>query len=157
MPHLRRAEPAALTTPPDPDVAHDDRSIGEALAAEGRVVLLRTRGRVTGASATAAVGYVEEPDGSLLVAAGSADADWARNVAADPVLTATRAGHSRRFRAERLDDAAFGDAITALILRYGTPAERLGRGPAFRLVPLDASDPGHPAATASSVPPGSQQ
>jgi hypothetical protein len=27
-------------------------------------------------------------------------------------------------------------AITALILKYGTPSERLGAGPAFRLVPM---------------------
>lgn len=150
MPDLRRSSPAGLTTPPVPSMAPDDRSIGDALAADGRVLLLRTRGRVTGGSATAAVGYVDEPDGSLLVAAGSDEADWARNVAADPEITATWAGRSRRFRAERLEDAAFAAAITALILRYGTPAERLGRGPAFRLVPLDAAAPADPEGPASA-------
>jgi len=35
--------------------------------------------------------------------------------------------------AEPLDGAERNVAITALILKYGTPAERLGRGPAFRL------------------------
>ncbi len=111
--------------------------IGETLARDGRVVLLETRGRRSGDPARAAVGYVEEPDGSLLVAAGSADADWARNMAAEPIVTATWGRRSGRFHAVELHDAAFSDAISALILRYGTPAERLGRGPAFRLVPLD--------------------
>jgi hypothetical protein len=36
-------------------------------------------------------------------------------------------------RAELLSDADAARAVAALILRYGTPAERLGRGPAFRL------------------------
>jgi hypothetical protein len=35
--------------------------------------------------------------------------------------------------AEPLEAAAAARAVTRLILRYGTPAERLGRGPAFRL------------------------
>jgi hypothetical protein len=33
-------------------------------------------------------------------------------------------------------------AIRELILRYGTPSERLGSGPAFRLVPDSALDEG---------------
>jgi hypothetical protein len=37
-------------------------------------------------------------------------------------------------QAVALAGADRNDAITALILRYGTPAERLGLGPAFRLV-----------------------
>jgi hypothetical protein len=37
-----------------------------------------------------------------------------------------------------LSGADHSDAIVALILRYGTPAERLGAGPAFRLVRPDA-------------------
>jgi hypothetical protein len=46
----------------------------------------------------------------------------------------------RRFAAlaEPLDGADHARTIRGLILRYGTPAERLGRGPSFRLRPLDA-------------------
>jgi len=113
-------------------------SIGERLAHEGRVVMLATRGRVSGRTAQAAVGFVEDADGSLLVAAGSPSAHWARNLAAHPFLTAAWAGRSARYRAERLEGSAFAAAIAALILRYGTPAERLGRGPAFRLHPIPA-------------------
>ena len=40
----------------------------------------------------------------------------------------------RTRRTAPLDDAAkAAAAVTAMILKYGTPAERLGRGPAFRL------------------------
>lgn len=40
-------------------------------------------------------------------------------------------------RAERLRGDAANRAVVALILKYGTPAERLGRGPAFRLRPVE--------------------
>ncbi|MBA3850770.1 MAG: nitroreductase family deazaflavin-dependent oxidoreductase [Chloroflexi bacterium] len=109
--------------------------MGERLAQQGRVVELSTRGRVSGRTARATVGFVEEPDGSLLVAAGSPAAHWALNLAVHPYLSAAWAGHSGVYRAEPLDGSAFAAAISALILRYGTPAERLGRGPAFRLHP----------------------
>lgn len=97
--------------------------------------MLSTRGRVSGRTARAAVGFVEEADGCLLVAAGSPSAHWARNLAAYPYLTAAWAERSGRYRAQQLEGGAFAAAIAALILRYGTPAERLGRGPAFRLHP----------------------
>lgn len=121
----------------------DDRPIGDILAEHGRVVLLTTHGRVSGRPASAAVGFIEEPDGALLVAAGSTNADWALNLTADPDVSASWGGRTRRFRAELLDTDAFAAAIRQLILRYGTPAEGLGSGPAFRLHPLDdhRSDP----------------
>ncbi len=83
-----------------------------------------------------AVGYIDEPDGSILVAAGER-ADWATNLLTDPV-TEVEVGN-RRFtaRAEPLEGADHARVISGLILRYGTPAERLGRGPTFRLRPLD--------------------
>src|SRR2546423_6520128 len=58
--------------------------VGEQLTSWGKVASIQTRGRASGRSVTAAVGFVEEPDGSLLVAAGQPDADWARNLEADP-------------------------------------------------------------------------
>jgi hypothetical protein len=47
--------------------------------------------------------------------------------------------HTGAFLAQALDERERNAAIAALILRYGTPAERLGRGPGFRLRP--AADP----------------
>jgi hypothetical protein len=40
-----------------------------------------------------------------------------------------------RYLAQALDGPERNAAIAALILRYGTPAEGLGRGPTFRLRP----------------------
>ncbi|MEO7118812.1 MAG: hypothetical protein ABIZ34_07560, partial [Candidatus Limnocylindrales bacterium] len=68
----------------------------------------------------------------------SPGADWALNLMADPQLDASWAGTTRRFRAEPLDGDDFASAITGLILRYGTPSEGLGNGPAFRLRPVQA-------------------
>ena len=83
------------------------------------------------------MGYVEEPDGSLLVAAGDPGAAWARNLRADPACRTTVSGRTAPGRAEELDGSDRARAIRELILRYGTPAERLGAGPAFRIRPLD--------------------
>jgi hypothetical protein len=83
------------------------------------------------------VGFIEEPDGTLLVAAGSDDADWALNLLADPRASAAWAGHEHDYVAESLRGTDFEEAIRSLILRYGTPSEGLGSGPAFRLRPID--------------------
>ena len=117
--------------------AHKADPIGAELAEWGKVILLETRGRVTGSTATAAVGYVQEPDGSLLVSASDERTDWARNLVADPRVRVSREHHSDAFRALPLHGDERNAAIAALILTYGTPAERLGAGPAFRLVPLE--------------------
>lgn len=110
--------------------------IGEELAAWGKVALLETVGRSSGRPVRTAVGYIEERDGGLLVAAGSDSADWALNLRANPKCQATIAERTAAYRAVELDDGQRAAAITDLILKYGTPAERLGRGPAFRLRPL---------------------
>ena len=70
----------------------------------------------------------------MLVAAGE-NARWASNLFADPAVE-VEVG-DRRFAAvaEPLDGADHARVIRGLILRYGTPAERLGRGPSFRLRP----------------------
>lgn len=109
--------------------------IGEELAEWGKVALLETVGRSSGRPVRTAVGYIEERDGSLFVAAGSESADWALNLRANPECQATIGERSAGYRAVELDDGQRAGAITALILKYGTPAERLGRGPAFRLRP----------------------
>jgi hypothetical protein len=81
------------------------------------------------------VGFVEESDGSLLVAAGEPDADWALNLLAAPSARVTVAERTWAVSAEPLVDAEHARAVRELILRYGTPAERLGAGASFRLRP----------------------
>lgn len=83
-----------------------------------------------------AVGFVEEPDGSILVAAGEPDADWALNLLDVGTATVTIGERTAAYEATELSGAERDAVITGLILRYGTPAERLGRGPAFRLNPV---------------------
>jgi deazaflavin-dependent oxidoreductase (nitroreductase family) len=108
---------------------------GEQLAAWGKVVLLETTGRVSGRTVRAAVGFVAEADGSLLVAAGSPSANWAANLVADPACHGTIGAARLAYRAEEIEGPDRARAIAELILKYGTPAERLGAGPAFRLRP----------------------
>ena len=106
------------------------------LVSWGRVLRLETRGRVTGRPAQAVVGFVEAPDGSLLVAAGDPGADWALNLFAEPSARVTIGERSFAVRARELSEAEAAIAVRELILRYGTPSERLGAGPAFALEPV---------------------
>ncbi len=62
----------------------DDQTIGEQLAGWGKVALIETTGRVSGSPARAAVGFIEQPDGSIVVAAGSEASDWALNLRSNP-------------------------------------------------------------------------
>ena len=108
--------------------------LGEQLADWGKVIRLETSGRTSGRPVEVALGYVDEPDGSLLVAAGSPDADWARNLDAEPRCRVIVGGTTWPDAiAEPLAETEAQRAVRELILKYGTPAERLGRGPAYRL------------------------
>ena len=92
---------------------------------------------MSGRTVAVAVGFLDEPDGSLLVASGEPDADWARNLEADARCRLTVGERSWDAVAEPLDRAEAARAVAGMILKYGTPAERLGRGQAFRLRPTD--------------------
>ena len=107
--------------------------IAEQLAGWGKVVRLETRGRTSGRPFEVAVGYVDDLDGAILVAAGSDDADWARNLLADGRCVVSLGEDRWPATAELLEGSDANRAVRELILRYGTPAERLGRGPAFRI------------------------
>ena len=110
----------------------------EDLAAWGKVIILETVGRRSGVARRAAVGFVTESDGSLLVAATHPETQWARNLLTSPDCVVEREGTRQSHHAEALDEGARRSAVASLILKYGTPAERLGAGPAFRLVPAHA-------------------
>ena len=107
--------------------------LGEQLARWGKVLRIETRGRSTGRPVEVAVGFVEEPDGSFLVAAGSDEAAWARNLLAARACRVSVGDDAFDATAETVEGGDFQRAIRELILRYGTTAERLGHGPAFRL------------------------
>jgi deazaflavin-dependent oxidoreductase (nitroreductase family) len=112
---------------------------GRQLVAWGRAVLVRTRGRRSDRDREVVVGFVEEPGGSLLVSAGSPDADWALNLLATPAAIVTVGERTWPVIAEPLEGVAATRAIRELILRYGTPSEGLGSGQSFRLRPDPAT------------------
>jgi deazaflavin-dependent oxidoreductase (nitroreductase family) len=124
----------------DPD---DDRLTAERLAMEaelvasGRFVRIETRGSVTGLARGVTIGFVDDDSvpGAILVAAGGPDTAWARNLLADPACRVELADRTFAAIAEPLDRPEHARAIRELILRYGTPAESLGRGTSFRLRP----------------------
>lgn len=103
------------------------------LVAWGRVLRIETHGRVSGGLARAVVGFVERPDGALLVAAGSPEADWSRNLLAHAACRVTIAGATSAAVARELEGPEHSAAVRELILKYGQPAESLGAGPAFEL------------------------
>lgn len=115
----------------------DETSIGEQLAEWGKVALVETRGRISGRPSRAAVGFIEDPDGSLLIAAGSEQSDWVRNLRADASCTVTIGERTGPFSALEIDGPERSRALTELVLKYGTPAERLGHGPVFRLMAVE--------------------
>jgi deazaflavin-dependent oxidoreductase (nitroreductase family) len=115
-----------------------DESMEDELVRSGRFARLGIRGRRSGETRSVNVGFVEEPDGSLLIAAGSPDAIWALNLLAEPVCTLTIGERTSPARAEPLDDGdpRRGRAVRELILRYGTPSEGLGSGLVFVVRPF---------------------
>jgi deazaflavin-dependent oxidoreductase (nitroreductase family) len=121
------------------------------LVALGRVAHLVTIGRLSGLQRDVAVGFVEEADGTILVAANSPHSAWGRNLLADPQVVVEVAGRRFEGTAEELDRAEHGRAVRELILRYGTPSEGLGSGPSFRLRPT----PDEAAATPDAASPAS--
>jgi len=105
------------------------------LAAWGAVAVIEARGRRSGRPIRTPVGFIKDADGSLLVAASDDHTSWARNLLAEPHCRVAIGDMVGAYVAELLDPAGHAAAVTALILRYGAPAERLGAGPAFRLRP----------------------
>ena len=80
------------------------------LVAQGRVAHLVTRGRVTGQPRDVAVGYVQEPDGSVLVAANGPRSAWGLNLLADPSVTVQIGERQFAAVAEELDRSEHGRA-----------------------------------------------
>jgi deazaflavin-dependent oxidoreductase (nitroreductase family) len=109
------------------------------LVASGRFVRIETIGRVSGEPRAVTVGFVDDlsEDGAVLVAAGDPHSAWALNLLEHPACRVRVGERSFDAIAEPLEPADHNRAIAGMILRYGTPAEGLGRGPAFRLRPTE--------------------
>ena len=74
----------------------------------------------------------------MFIAATEPTTNWALNLEADARCTVTLEGRMFAATAEPIDGAERNAAVSSLIVKYGTPAERLGRGPVFRLRLQDA-------------------
>ena len=111
------------------------------LVVSGRFVRIETIGRVSGQMRAVTVGFVDDPEveGAVLVAAGGPDTAWALNLLEDPACGVRIGDRTFDAVAEPLAPADHRRVIGAMILRYGTPAEGLGRGPTFRLRPTTAA------------------
>ena len=107
------------------------------LVSFGRVARLEIRGRHSGTVRPVAVGFVEQPDGTLIVAARSPDAAWAANLDAAAVARVLVGDRAFDVDVTVLEpgDPRRAAGVRDLILRYGTPSEALGRGPVFLLTP----------------------
>jgi deazaflavin-dependent oxidoreductase (nitroreductase family) len=116
-------------------------TIEDELAAWGKVIVLETRGRVSGRPRRVPIGFVATAAG-WLVAAADEETRWARNLLAEPRCVVELGGTRQRCLAVGLEAAERHAAVTELILKYGTPSERLGGGPAFRLQPDDRGEDG---------------
>jgi deazaflavin-dependent oxidoreductase (nitroreductase family) len=113
------------------------------LVASGRFARIETQGHRSGRSRAVTVSFVEDPagpPGALLVSSGSPDAAWARNLLADPRCRVRIAVRKFDAIAEPLEGPEHARAVRELILRFGTPAEGLGRGQSFRLRPVEAGE-----------------
>jgi deazaflavin-dependent oxidoreductase (nitroreductase family) len=108
-------------------------AMSDELVAWGRVIELETTGRRSGRPRRVAVGWIERSDGALGIAATDPDTHWALNLLAEARCRVRDEHGWRDCRASPLEDEEHDGTIAALILRYGTPAERLGLGPTFRL------------------------
>lgn len=111
----------------------DDETLGEQLAGWGKVALIDTRGRISGRPVRTAVGFWEADERTLYAAAGSETADWALNLRAQPRCTVMVGEQTADYDALEVEGDERSAALRELILKYGTPAERLGLGPVFRL------------------------
>jgi hypothetical protein len=116
----------------------DDRtsradSLEADLAAWGKALILETRGRSSGLPREVTIGFILGVDEALLVSAADDTAQWAQNLIADARCVVEFDGVRSSRVAEALDGEERRSVIAELILKYGTPAERHGSGPAFRL------------------------
>jgi deazaflavin-dependent oxidoreductase (nitroreductase family) len=115
------------------------------LVASGRFVRITALGGQTGLARSVTVGFVDDdegPPGSLLVSAGGQESAWARNLLANPACQVEVGDRTFDAIAEPLTPPEHARAIRGLILRYGTPAEGLGRGESFRLRPVPGTGDG---------------
>lgn len=117
------------------------------LVASGRFARIRALGGRTGLTRSVTVGFVEDdegPPGSILVSAGAPETAWAQNLLTNPACWVEVGERSFEAVAEPLTPPEHARTVRGLIVRYGTPAEGMGRGESFRLRPVAQTRRGTP-------------
>lgn len=109
--------------------------MGEQMAAGGRVAMLETTGRRSGQPRRTPVGYVRNADGTVWLGAGRAEAQWPRNLLANPRCRVRIGSEELVCDALPLDGDRRTRAVAAIHAKYGGPALRVGTGPVFELRP----------------------
>jgi deazaflavin-dependent oxidoreductase (nitroreductase family) len=117
-------------TKPEPD-----HSLEDDLTAWGKTIVLESVGRASGRPRRVTLGFIAEDSGAILIAASEDTSRWARNLLAEPRCHVERDGSRVPSYAARLSSEESHAVVARLILKYGTPSERLGGGPAFRVSP----------------------
>lgn len=110
--------------------------MGERMAAGGRVAMLETTGRRSGQPRRTPVGYVRNPDGSVWLGAGRVEAQWPRNLQANPRCRVRIGNEQLVCTAAVLEGDERAAAVAAIHDKYGGPAMRVGTGPVFCLQPI---------------------
>ena len=104
------------------------------LLAWGKTITPRDHRTPQRASTAVTIGFVEQEHG-VAARGGQLDARTGPPTCRPEPHAPWSSRHRRRVPAIPLDEPAAGRGRSGLILKYGTPAERLGAGPAFRLDP----------------------
>jgi deazaflavin-dependent oxidoreductase (nitroreductase family) len=109
---------------------------GSLMARSGRVGILTSTGAKTGLRRQAPLGFVQRPDGTVLIGSGSKEnRGWTANLKANPGCTFSIKGDERRYRAALVDESARPAALEELKTKMGGVAERADWGDLFVLVP----------------------
>lgn len=117
------------------------RSLEADLTAWGKTIVLETIGRTSGLPRRVTLGFIAEDSGAILIAASEDTSRWAGNLMAEPRCHVERDGSRALSNAALLSSEEGQSVVAQLILKYGTPSERLGRGPAFRVSPIGGESP----------------
>ncbi len=128
-----------MTERPVHDHAHDEH-IAEAVAS-GRLAILETADRASGAPARTPVAFAERSDGSLVVAAHDATAPWATALRADPRCRHETRGLVLDDVARELTGAEREAAAAELADAYG-PVAVPASAPMYELRPVALEDAG---------------
>ncbi len=115
----------------------------------GWVASLGTTGARSGLPRTAAVGFLQRADGSVLIAAGGTGRAWAANLRAHPACTLTIRGRRHAYVAAAQSGADRDTALAELVASMPRNFRDASWTDVFVLRPTETQDGGVPAEAAA--------